>query len=244
MTAAKQLRFYSLIFIVATAAIEIGKCEAWAIGFGFELFRQVPSPQQFINDHALVRAGAGQKLPSRNVYANNSNSYINRIRDNGLTSHYGIESRGSPGYNIARRRTPSVRQANNTTPPAVAVAAPEADPRPVYPMSSFFNAARVLVWPAESPVTDELKPKREISDQSCLVVLELVEKHRSAPITTVTEARQRLLEYGQPALRLVRSVSTPRVAEGFHMFLLSLYDSLAATVNPADGRHERQFPLA
>ena len=59
-------------------------------------------------------------------------------------------------------------------------------------------------------------------------MLELVEKHRSAPITTVTEARQKLLEYGQPALRLVRSVSTPRIAEGFHMFLLSLYDSLAA----------------
>ena len=58
-------------------------------------------------------------------------------------------------------------------------------------------------------------------------MLELVEKHRSAPITTVTEARQRLLDYGQPALRLIRSVSTPRVAEGFHMFLLSLYDSLA-----------------
>jgi hypothetical protein len=235
MTAGKQLRFYSLIFVVATTAIEIGKGEAWAIGFGFELFRQVPSPQQFINDHALVRAAAGQKLPSRNVYANNSNSYINRIRDNGMTSHYGVESRGSPGYNVARRRTPSVRQANNNVPPSAAVAAPEADPRPVYPMSSFFSAARVLVWPAESPVTDELKPKREISDQGCLVVLEMVEKYRSAPITTVTEARQKLLDYGQPALRLVRSVSTPRLAESFHLFLLSLYDSLGAAANPAEG---------
>ncbi len=236
MTAGKQLRFYALVFVVATAALELGKSQARAIiGFGFDLFRTVPSPSQFIGDHALTRAAAGQKLPSRNVYANNPNSYINRIRDNGFSSHYGTESRGSPGYNIARRRTPSVRQANNNTPPTAAVAAPEADPRPVYPMSSFFSAARVLVWPAESPVTEELKPKRDIADQSCLVVLELVEKHRSAPITTVTDARQKLLEYGQPALRLIRSISTPRLAEGFHLFLLSLYDSLAAAANPAEG---------
>jgi hypothetical protein len=84
-------------------------------------------------------------------------------------------------------------------------------------------------------VTDELKPKRDISDQNCLVVLELVEKHRSAPITTVTEARQKLLDYGQPALRLIRTISTPRLAESFHLFLLSLYDSLAAAANPSEG---------
>ena len=236
MTSGKRLRLITLILVVATAALEIGKGEAWAIiGFGFDLFRSVPSPTQFINDHALTRAAAGRRLPSRNVYAGNPNSYTNRIRDNGFSSHYGTESRRSPGYDVARRRTPSVRQASNNTPPSAPVAAPEADPRPVYPISSFFNAARVLVWPAESPVTEELKPKRDISDQRCLVVLELVEKHRSAPITTVTEARQHLLEYGQPALRLVRSISTPRLAEGFHMFLLSLYDSLAASVNPAEG---------
>ena len=235
MTAGKHLRFYTLIFVIATAALEIGKSQVRAIGFGFELFRTVPSPSQFIGDHALTRAAAGSKLPSRNVYANNSNSYINRIRDNGFNPHYGTESRRSPGYDVARRRPPSVSQANNNTPALAAVVPPDVGPRPVYPMSSFFNAARVLVWPAESPLTDELRPKRDISDQHCLVVLELVEKHRSAPITTVTEARQKLLEYGQPALRLIRSISTPRLAESFHLFLLSLYDSLAAAANPADG---------
>ena len=57
MTAGKQLRFYSLIFLVATAALEIGKSQAWAqIGFGFDLFRTVPSPSQFINDHALTQS--------------------------------------------------------------------------------------------------------------------------------------------------------------------------------------------
>ena len=57
----------------------------------------------------------------------------------------------------------------------------------------------------------------------------------------MTDARQKLLDYGQPALSDIRSHSTPRVAEAFHLFLLTLYDSLAqaaelpaasATANP------------
>ena len=38
----------------------------------------------------------------------------------------------------------------------------------------------------------------------------------------------------QPALQLIRSHSTPRIAENFHQFLLSLYDSLAAAANPTE----------
>jgi hypothetical protein len=36
-----------------------------------------------------------------------------------------------------------------------------------------------------------------------------------------------LLDYGKPALHLLRSKSTVRVADAFHLFLLSLYESLA-----------------
>jgi hypothetical protein len=236
MMAANRLRFYVLACVVATATVEVGKSQAtaqWGM-MGFGLMNPAPSPTQFINDHALTRAAAGQRLPSRNVYANNPNSYLNRIRDNGLSSHNSVGSRRSPGFSADRRRAESVSQASNNTSPSVAVAPTAADPRPVYPIGSFFNAARMLVWPSESPATDDFKPKREVSDQACLVVLELVEKHRSAPITTVTDARQRLLDYGQPALQLVRSVSTPRIAESFHLFLLSLYDSLAAAANPPE----------
>ena len=63
----------------------------------------------------------------------------------------------------------------------------------------------MLVWPADSPADGDLKPKRDTSDQACLAVSDLVDKHGSAPITTVTYARQRLLDYGQPALQLIRS---------------------------------------
>jgi hypothetical protein len=224
------------VMLVAAALFGIGSRPAraqYGMGMGFfGGFGQVPSPSQFINDHALVRAGAGRREPARNVYSNNSNSYINRIRDNGFSSHSSARSHRSPGYDVDRRPTRSLSQASNTAPQP----APAADPRPVHPISSFFNAARQLVWPSEAPATDELKPKRDISDQACLVVFELVEKHRSAPITTVTDARQKLLEYGQPALQVARSVSTPTIAESFHMFLLSLYDSLAAAANPVETR--------
>jgi hypothetical protein len=231
----KMRRFHVLVFVVTTAALAIGTSSARAIfDMGLGLFNRVPSPTQLINDQALISAGAGRRQPSRNVYANNSNSYINRIRDNGLSPHYGAESRRPPGFEVDRRRARSLSQANNTPSQPAAVAIAEADPRPVHPIGSFFNVSRQLVWPSESPVADDLRAKRDTSDQACLVVVDLVEKHRSAPITTVTYARQRLLDYGQPALRALRSLTTPRVAEGFHLFLLSLYESLAAAANPPE----------
>jgi len=48
-----------------------------------------------------------------------------------------------------------------------------------------------------------------------------------ASTATVTAARQKLLDYGRPALQQVRASSTPQVVNTFHHFLLSLYDSLA-----------------
>jgi hypothetical protein len=49
----------------------------------------------------------------------------------------------------------------------------------------------------------------------------------------VAESRQRLIDYGQPALRYVREHETARIADGFHGFLLSLYDSLAQAAGGA-----------
>jgi hypothetical protein len=247
MSTKKRRGRYVLAFFVAATALEVGRSQAWAVwDMGFGLFRPVPSPQEFINNHALIRAGAGQRAPSRNVYANNPNSYINRVRDNGFSSHYGLGSRRSPGFDVDRSRPRGYsRTSNNQPQPAIEPATdakPPTDARPVYPIGSFLNASRKLVWPSDAPVDGDLGAKRDASDQASLTVVELVEKHGSAPITTVTVARQKLLDYGQPALRLIRSLTTPQVAEGFHLFLLSLYDSLAAaaiapesiaTTNPA-----------
>jgi hypothetical protein len=223
-----------LAVLVATAAIEIGASDARAQfdmgGFGFmPMMRMVPSPSETINSHALLSAQRATMGPvSRPVYANNPNSYLSRVRDNGFTPHYSVNSRRSPGLDSGRRRSSNSREASNAPPQAE----PTPPARPVIAIASFFNAERTLVWPNDAPVTGDLKQKRGISDQACLVVADLVEKFRSAPITTVTDARQRLLEYGQPALSEIRSHSTPRIAEAFHLFMLSLYDSLAQAAEP------------
>jgi hypothetical protein len=226
-------RLFNIItLLVAAAALDTLAKNARAqfdMGMGFMGMRQVPSPMEGINSLALVNAQRATMGPvSRPVYANNPNSYLSRVRDNGFSAHQGVVTRRWPGMEGVRRVSSSASQASSVPPqpetPAVQ--------RPVIAIGSFFNAARILVWPNDAPVTGELKAKRETSDQSSLVVAELVEKFKSAPITTVTEARQKLLDYGRPALSEIRTHSTPRVAETFHLFMLSLYDSLAQAAEP------------
>ncbi len=236
----RKKRFHDLLAIlVATAALELGASQVHAMGYGYGImggFNYVPSPGDFINQHALLNAGRAGAPVSNNVYANNPNAYINRIRDSGFVPHAGIVDRRSPGYQASRWRPQSLGQASNSQPqPAASSAtASAAARRPVVPIGSFFDASRMLVWPSDSPVEGDLITKRDTSDQACLAVSDLVDKYRSAPITTVTYARTRLLEYGQPALQFIRSHTTPRIAENFHQFLLSLYDSLAAAANPTE----------
>src|SRR5271157_318778 len=237
----RKKRFHGLLAIlVAAVALELGASQVHAMGYGgygmMGGFNYVPSPGDFINQHALLNAGRAGAPVSNNVYANNPNAFIHRIRDNGFVPHAGIVDRRSPGYQASRWRPQSLSQTSNNQPqPAASSAtATAAARRPVVPIGSFFDASRMLVWPSDAPVEGDLITKRDTSDRACLVVSDLVDKHRSAPITTVTYARNRLLEYGQPALQFIRSHTTPRIAENFHQFMLSLYDSLAAAANPTE----------
>ena len=231
-------RLHDLLpILVATAALELGATQVHAMGYGFGImggFNYVPSPGNFLNQHALLNAGRAGAPVSNNVYANNPNAFIHRIRDNGFVPHAGIVDRRSPGYQASRWRPQSLSQTSNNQPQPAASSATAPARRPVVPIGSFFDASRMLVWPSDAPVEGDLITKRDTSDQACLAVSDLVDKHRSAPITTVTYARQRLLEYGQPALQFIRSHTTPRIAENFHQFMLSLYDSLAAAANPTE----------
>jgi hypothetical protein len=101
-------------------------------------------------------------------------------------------------------------------------------------LKDFFDASLRLVWPQESPVEGEFKEKRDISDQASLAVLKQTQAYGSAPITSATEARQKLVNYGKPALQHLRAVATPPIADSFHRFLLSLYDSLEASTWPPE----------
>jgi len=235
MTKNLPRRFYVLALVVATAAtLDAGASQARAdfgFGFGFGAFNYASNPADFLNQRALGAAANAGRPASNNVYANNPNSYLNRIRDNGFIPHYSPQSRWSPEYQPVRARSRSVTQTSTNAPQQPAVM--PSVPRPVVPIGSFFNASRVLVWPTDAPVGGDLIVKRDISDRACLEVADLVEKHGSAPITTVTTTRQKLLDYGQPALHFMRTHTTQRVAETFHLFLLSLYESLAQAANPS-----------
>ena len=105
--------------------------------------------------------------------------------------------------------------------------------KPVVPLSSFYNAQNQLAWPGDAPTTDNLKEKSTIVDQASLAVLDEAKKNGVASVAAVTEARQKLLDYGRPALHYVRAHETARLADTFHVFLLELYDSLAQAATPS-----------
>jgi hypothetical protein len=214
-----------LTSLLVAALLSFGSSRArgfYGLGF-FGGFNYVPSPGDFVNQHALSNAARAGRPPSNNVYAGNPNSYLNRIRDNGFV----------PSYDVARRAPAASRAVPRVSPGEQVVAQAAAPvPRPVVPIASFFNAAKQLVWPGNAPVEGDLQQKRDVSDDSCRVVLGEVQAQGRATIGSVTDSRQKLIDYGQPALQAIRTTSTARVADTFHMFLLSLYESLAQAVNP------------
>lgn len=193
--------------------------------WGFESFRTVPSPTNFLNEHALQNARNAGRPASNHAYAGNPNAYFHQVREGNFTPRYDVRRR-SPG--TSRSRAPAtLGQTQNKTPdqpPAVASAT-----RAAAPLASFFDASRQLVWPADAPTSGDLKPKRDLSDEASLLVLNEVEEHGRAPIALAADARQRLLDYGRPALQQIRETATPSIADGFHAFLRSLYNSLSAS---------------
>ncbi len=127
-------------------------------------------------------------------------------------SYYGYAPRPRP-----QRATPTAATAGRA--------------QPLVPLTSFYNDKGQLVWPGDAPTAGDLKEKREAFEKACRAVLDEVKKNGVASIASVTEARQKLLDYGRPALKYLRTHETPRVADSFHGFLLMLYDSLAQAAN-------------
>jgi hypothetical protein len=199
------------------------------MGMGWGMFGVGPSAStSFLNQHAATRAAAGGfGRRTNNVYAGNSNAYFNRIRDNGFVSHYDARRRRSPSYQPERRTSLA-----NATPAQPTATAPQ--PEAIEPLRRFFDASLKLVWPHDSPIDGDFREKREISDQASLAVLKETKQHGVATITSATEARQKLVEYGRPALKQLRAAATPPIADSFHRFILSLYDSLEAAATVAN----------
>ncbi len=92
-----------VVVIVAAVAFGLGPRRAEAqfgvgtgcggYGFVFGGFSEVPKPESFLYQKALIDAGRGADMSSRGVYANNLNSYINHVRDNGSVDRYHVARR-------------------------------------------------------------------------------------------------------------------------------------------------------
>jgi hypothetical protein len=223
-----------VVLFVAGAALGLGPGRAEAqwgggmggfgMGWGWGGFSQVEKPDTFLYSKALVDAGRNTHIPTRDAYANNPNSYINHVRDNGFVDRYDVARRDPAYYRYTQPPSPAPRM----TPTAMTVT----QQMPSLPLASFYNAEGHIVWPGDAPTAGDLKDKRSTFDQASESVLAELKKNGVASIATVTDARQKLLDYGRPGLRYIREHETPRVADGYHLFLLSLYESLAQAVNP------------
>ena len=222
-------RWLTLSLGAAVLAVAPGRAAAqFDMGMGmFGGFHQVPSPTNYLNSAALIAAGRGMTgVPTRSPYANNPNAFINRLRDPGFVSHYDMRGRRAPTY----RPQPLVAPAAALQPPSQRASVLASNP--ILPLASFFDSSKTLVWPGGSPDGGELKEKRVFSDQASLAVFVETQQQPAASLSSATFARKKLLEYGQPALQELRASSTPAVADAFHLFLLSLYDSLAQAADP------------
>ena len=194
-------------------------------GYGFG-FNYQPPEIGFINQKSLLNASQATMGPvQNNAYANNPNSYFNHLHDDGLLDRYDVGTRRSIEASVGRYSDgPPPSRTPPPTSPGVAAAPP---PPPPLPLSGFFDRYQKLVWPDFSPTFGPLATARTTSDQASLAVFNEYNICGLALVSTVTDARSKLLDYGRPALKYVRENTTPRVADGFHLFLLSLYESLA-----------------
>ena len=235
---ARLSRAVFLAAFAAPVALGPGRAEA-QYGFGgFGGFGGFPNQygaqnEQMLNSWALQNGAKATMGPKQNnVYAGNPNAYINHLHDDGYIEKYDVGTRREIEASIGRYSDgppPSYYRSLDSRPAPAPAAAP-APPQmvaPNLPLSTFFDRYQKLVWPGGSPDYGDLGTRRATADLACLAVLNDYNLRGLAQVGTVTEARAKLVDYGRPALQYIRDNSTPRVADTFHLFLLSLYDSLA-----------------
>lgn len=186
-------------------------------GFGFET-----RPMSVENIYSRSNMAAGYSYSSRQQGL----TAPSRPRDVGWMERNSAESRGDVEARAALQRRVRDLEAQNRTQPTAPAA-------PQLALASFFNEYGKLVWPSDSPVSGDLQGKRDISDQASKSVLDTVKARGAAPLGSVTDARNKLLDYGRPALKIVRDKNTAVISEGFHAFLMALYESLAQAATPA-----------
>jgi hypothetical protein len=175
---------------------------------------QTPSSVTYLNQRAQLgqqAAAAARPQPLR--------APVRTGRDATFFERYDVGTRSAIEERVARRpsrpATPTPAPASTTRPG-----------RPIIALASFFNDYDQIVWPRDTPNEGELKDKRAISEAASLGVLKESRSRGVARIATVTDARNKLLDYGHPALDLLRSRATAGIVETVQNFLNSLYFAL------------------
>lgn len=235
----------ALVLGVATAALGLstgGTAHGqWGMGYGGWGFGggQIGNMaiMNNVNDRSASAAAAAyaarQTMPGvGRVYANNPNAYINHTRDATFFERFDPSSRRTISQQMSRLPVTSTPTLTASTSPGPSTAA-----RNVMPLASFFSAAGVLGWPAGAPEEGPLGSQKAAADSSVTAVFREVKAAGRATVALVGDARATLIAYGQPALDYLRTHTTPAVVDGFHRFLLGLYDSLGqaalvATASP------------
>lgn len=197
---------------------------AGQFGYGFGFYPYEAPSVGAINERANIAGSATFSHRKENLTAPFT------PRDTTYFERFDVQSRQSVDANAARIR--AQRTASNNPAPAPG-SAPPSMARPVLPLESFFDKYEQLVWPADAPSDGQLAEKRSLASKSSQEVLKEVKTRGFATVGHVTDARNKLIDYGQPALKFLQDHTTPRIADGFHLFLLSMYESLAQAVNPA-----------
>jgi hypothetical protein len=206
-------------------------------GFGWGGFNpNAYAAENYLNQRSLINATAAANSRPQTLttpaYQSRDDSFYDKYdlatREamiDRVARHPGREMGTADPAGMVRRpaasSTPTVKAAPSIPPP----------PAEVH-LAGYFNKDHQLVWPSVSPISGDLGKKQTTADLAILAVLNEYDMKGLAQLSTVTNARQKLLDYGRPALQYVREQSTPAIADSFHVFLLALYNNVgnAATV--------------
>jgi len=198
-------------------------------GFGWGYNQNAYSDVNYLNSRANTLAGiAGAHTPQ----PLQAPQY--QTRDDGFYDKYDLATRESMINRVARNPSAEMGTADPSgatrTPTPRPASTARASTGPSEPttcsLANYFNKDQQLIWPSSAPISGDLGKKQETADLAALAVLNEYELRGLARVSTVTDARQKLLDYGRPALQQVREQSTPALADTFHVFLLSLYGNL------------------
>lgn len=228
---ARMWRGVSLVFL-ALAMVSASGSQAraqwgWGGGFGWGPYFTSPGdPSGLLDARALQMANAASTNRPVNDPNFQYNAYYMHVRDTDFFTKYDARTRAEMYNRVARNRIPLPPSNTTTTPQPATAAAPTPPAQTVVRLANFFDRYNKLVWPADAPKTPELLPKRETADAAALDVLQEYNARGIATVSLTTDARQKLVAYGQPALAYIRANASPAVSDAFHVFMLSLYNEL------------------